>query len=54
MGIWRGSSFDRGGLSQDRRELKAAGDCELTAAAVLDGLIEDWSVRPFRRLQALG
>jgi len=39
-----------------RRSLrvKAADNCELAAAAVLDGLIEDWSVMRCRRLQALG
>ena len=54
MGIWRGAGFGEGWFSEDRLELKAADDCGLAAAAVLDGLIEDWSVMPCRRLQALG
>jgi len=54
MGIWRGSGFGEGWFSQDRREMKAADDCALAAAAVLDGVIEDQPVRPCRRLQAPG
>ena len=54
MGIWRGSGFGEGWFSQDRREMKAADDCALAAAAVLDGVIEDESVMPCRRWQAPG
>jgi hypothetical protein len=54
MGIWCGSGFGGGWFSQDRRELKAADDRGLGVAAVLDDLIENWSVMPCRRLQALG
>ena len=54
MGIWRGSGLGGRWFSQDRRELKAADDCELAAAAILDGLMEDWSGMACRRLQALG
>ena len=54
MGILRGSGFGEGWFSRDRREVKAADDCGLAAAAVLDGLMEDWSVMPCRRLPALG
>ena len=35
-----------------RRELRTADDCGLVVAAALDGVIEDWSVRSCRRLQA--
>jgi hypothetical protein len=44
MGIWRGSDFAGEWTSQDRRERKAAEDGGLDAVAVLDGVIEDWSV----------
>jgi hypothetical protein len=54
MGILRGSGFSEGWSSQDRREVKAADDCGLAAAAVLDGVIEDESVMPCRRWQAPG
>jgi hypothetical protein len=54
MGILRGSGFGEGWFSQDRREVKAANDCGLAAAAVLDGVIEEQSVRPRRRLQVPG
>jgi hypothetical protein len=54
MGIWRGSGFGEGWFSQERRELKAADDRGLGVAAVLDGLIEDRSAMPCRRLQAPG
>jgi hypothetical protein len=54
MGIWRGRSFGEGWFWQDRQEVKAADDCGLAAAAVLDGAIEDQSVMPCRCLQALG
>jgi len=33
---------------------KAADDCGLTVARVLDGLIEDWSVMSWWGLKALG
>ena len=49
-----GQRFSEGWFFEDRCERKAADDCGLGAAAVLDGLIEDWSVMPCRRLQALG
>jgi hypothetical protein len=45
MGIWRGSDFAGGWTSQDRRERKAAEDGGLDAVAVLDGVIEDWSLK---------
>jgi len=48
-GDLRGSGFGEGWFSQDRREAKAADDCVLAAAAVLDGVIEDQSVMPCRR-----
>ena len=51
MGIWRGSGFGEGWFSQDPREVKAADDCGLAAAGVLDGVIEDQSEMPCRRLQ---
>jgi len=54
MGIWRGSGFGGECFSGDHRELKAADDCGLAAPAILDGLIEDWSVMACRRWQALG
>ena len=54
MGILRGSGFGEGWSSQDRREVKAADDCGLAAAATLDGVIEDQSVMPCRRWQAPG
>ena len=54
MGIWRGRSFGEGWFWQDRQEVKAADDCGLAAAAILDGLMEDWSGMACRRLQALG
>jgi hypothetical protein len=54
MGILRGSGFGEGWFSQDRREVKAADDCALAAAAVLDGVIEDQSVWPCRRWPAPG
>jgi hypothetical protein len=54
MGIWRGRSFGRGWFWQDRKGLKAADDGVLTAAAVLDSRIDDWSVMSCRRLTALG
>jgi len=54
MGIWRGSSFGEGWFSQDRREVKAADNCGLAAAAALEGVIEDQSVMPSRRWQAPG
>jgi hypothetical protein len=53
MGIWRVSGFGGAWFSEVRQELKAADDRELVAAAVLDGLIEDWSVMRGRRLQAV-
>jgi len=54
MGIWRASGFGDGWFSQDRREVQAADDCGLAAAAVLDGVIEDQCEMPCRRLQVLG
>jgi hypothetical protein len=54
MGIWRGSGFVEGWFSEDRREVKAADDCGLAAAAVLEGVIEDQSEMLCRRLQAPG
>ena len=54
MGILRGSGFGEGWFSRDRREVKAADDCALAAAAVLDGVIEDQAVRRGRRWPAPG
>jgi hypothetical protein len=54
MEIRRGSGFGEGWFSQERRELKAAGDRGLGVAAVLDGRIGDRSVMPCRRVQAPG
>ena len=54
MGTLRGSGFGEGWFSRDRREVKAADDCALAAAAVLDGVIEDQSEMLCRRLQAPG
>ena len=54
MGIWRGSGFGGRWCCQDRRELEAADDRALTAAAMLDGLMEDWFVTSCRRLQTPG
>jgi hypothetical protein len=54
MGIWRAGGFGDGWFSQDRREVQAADDCGLAAAAVLDGVIEDQCEMPCRRLQVLG
>ena len=44
MGIWRRSGCGGRWFSEDCRGLEAADDRELTAAVVLDGLIEDRSV----------
>ena len=52
MGIWRGSGVGEGWFSRDRQEMKAADDCALAAAAVLDGVIEDQPTRPCRRWRA--
>ena len=53
MGIWPGSGCGRGWVCADGREQKAAEGGGLGVAAVLDGMIEDWSVVVCRRLQAL-
>jgi hypothetical protein len=42
------------GFSQNRRELEAADDRGLSAAATLGDLIEAGSAMPGRRLRALG
>jgi len=43
MGIWRLSGCSRGWFCGDRRELSAGDDSGVASAAVLDGLIGDWS-----------
>jgi hypothetical protein len=47
MGIWLGSDLAGRWFLPDRRELKAADNCGLTAAAVPDGLIEGRCVMGF-------
>src|SRR6201988_1770932 len=54
MGIWRAGGFGDGWFSQDRREMQAADDCGLAAAAALGGVIADQCEMPCRRLQVLG
>jgi hypothetical protein len=49
-----GSGFGGGYCFEDRCELIAADDCGLAAAAVLDGVMENWSVMRCRRLHAPG
>jgi len=53
MGIWPDSGSGRGWFCANRGERKAAEDGGLGGAAVLGGVIEDWSVMLCRRLQAL-
>jgi hypothetical protein len=54
MGIWQGSGLGAGSCSEDRCELTAADDRGLAAAAVLDGVMENWSVIRCRLLHAPG
>jgi hypothetical protein len=54
MEIWRGSGQSAIISGFQLSAIFGKPSLAKAAASVLDGLIEDWSVMPCRRLQALG